>query len=53
MTKQQIEWASKHAWFMYDNCNGSITVVEYDRAMWRTYHIFRDFAKLQEWAAGF
>ena len=53
MTKQQIKWASGHDWFVADNMDGSIEVLDictHNGQTIRAVACFNDFAELKAWA---
>ncbi len=53
MTKQQIEWAQGHDWFIVAIGDGAILVMDVEAQDGRVYHkwqVFTDYRALRQWA---
>lgn len=52
MTRNQIRWAAQHDWFIKDNGDGSVTVLELQALGGRvfTVGIISNFKELRDWA---
>jgi hypothetical protein len=50
MTKEQIQWAAQHDWFITEHYINAGVIVVRDESVKDTWRKFDDFNKLKTWA---